>query len=74
MLLNCNSSLRVPPLLAPDLSNSDADFLLFSVVHSFHSSYLLSNLTTALLLLYNLGGIAKYCETLRKSQLYDSLP
>ena len=58
MSLNCNSSLRVPPLLANDLSNSDV-VLLSSFIHSFPSSSLLPNLTTALLFLYNLGGIAK---------------
>ena len=69
MLLNCNSSLRVPPLLAFDLSNFDVILLLFN-----SGSPLLTNLTVASLFLYNLGGIAKYCKTLRKSRLYDSLP
>ena len=69
MLLNCNSFLRVPPLLAYD-SNSDVVLLLF--VSAFLA--LLANLITASLFLYNLGGIVKYCKTLRKSQLYDSLP
>ena len=68
MLLNCNSSLRVPPLLAFDLSNFDVVLLLFTILASH------SNLSTALLFLHNFGGIAKHCKTLRKSQLYDSLP
>ena len=62
MLLNCNSSLRVPPLLAYDLSNFDVILLLFAILASPHS-----NLTTASLFLYNFGGIAKHSETLRKS-------
>ena len=62
-------SLRVPPLLAYDLSNFDVALLLGSL-----TLLPLTNLTTASLFLYNLGGIAKYCKTLRKSQLYDSLP
>ena len=59
MLLNCNSSLRVPPLLAYDLSNFDV-VLLFSSL-ALPCLYLLSltNLTTASLFLYNLGGITK---------------
>ena len=69
MLLNCNSSLRVPPLLAYDLSSFDVVLLLFTILACPHS-----NLTTASCFLYNLGCIAKHCETLRKSQLYDSLP
>ena len=75
MLLNCNISLRVPPLLAYDLSNFDVSLLLFgSLAFPASLSCLLSNLTTASLFLYNLGGIAKHCKTLRKSRLYDSLP
>ena len=69
MLLNCNSSLRVPSLPAYDLSNFDVVLLLFTILASLHS-----NLTTASLFLYNLGGIEKYCKTLRMSWLYDSLP
>ena len=40
MLLNCDSSLRVPHLLAYDLSNSDVVLFQFSSVHSIPSSYL----------------------------------
>ena len=58
MLLNCNSSLGVPPLLAYALSNSDVVPLLFTIVSSFPSSNL-PNLTTASLFLYNLGDIVK---------------
>ena len=43
MILNCNSSLRVPPLLAYDLSNFDVILPLCSSL----ASPLLSNLTTA---------------------------
>ena len=61
MLLNCNSSLRVPPLLTYDLFNFDVILLLF--VSAFLALLaicsLISNLTTASLFLYNLGGIAK---------------
>ena len=50
-------SLRVPPLLAYDLSNLDAVLLLF--VSMFLPAVSLTDLTTALLFLYTLGGIAK---------------
>ena len=59
MLLNCNSSLRVPPLLAYDLSNFDVVLLLFNSTFLALLA-LLSNLTTATLFLYSLGGIVKH--------------
>ena len=62
MLLKCHSSLRVPPLLAYDLSNLDIFLLMFN-----SGSPLSPNLTTASPFLYNLGVIAKHCKTLRKS-------
>ena len=73
MLLNCNSSLRVPHLLAYDLSNFDVIPLLFSFL-ALPCLLPDSNLTTVSLFLYSLGGIVKHCEILRKSGLYDSLP
>ena len=59
MLLNCNCFLvRVPPLLAYDLSNSLFWCCSSPVFLLWLSSY--SNLTTASPLLYSLGGIATY--------------
>ena len=69
MFLNFNSSLRVPPLLAYDLSYFDVILLLFSFL-ALPCLLPDSNLTTASLFLYNLGGIVKHCKTLGKSQLY----
>ena len=67
MLLKCNSSLRVPPLLAYVLSNLDVILLLVNYLVLCPASD--SNLTTALLLFIQ---FRRYCETLRKSWLYDS--
>ena len=58
-------SLRVPPLLAYDLSNFDV-ILLFNSVSSFSS--LLSNLTTALLYIYTFG---RYCKIGKLSESHD---
>ena len=60
MLLNCNSSLRVAPLLPCDLSNLGVLLLL---LNSLILPLSLTNLTTVLLFLYNLGGIAKLSES-----------
>ena len=55
--------MRVPPLLAYTLSDLDVIHLLFNSVPNFPGSYSdslpLTNLTTASLFLYTLGGIAK---------------
>ena len=55
MLLNCNSSLKVPPLLSYDLSNLDVILLLFHLLALLLTFCLAlsPNLTTALLFLYN---------------------
>ena len=63
MLPNCNGSLRVPPLLAYDLSNLDVILLLFLNL----LSCLLTNLTTASLL-YN---FRRYCKTRKLSGCHD---
>ena len=59
-------SLRVPPLLAYDLSNFEVILLLFNSVSS--SPSLLSNLTTSLLYLYTFG---RYCKIEKLSGSHD---
>ena len=63
-------SLRVPPLLAYNLSYSDVIHLLFSLplLASYLAPNFLSNLTTALLFVYNLG---RYCEIGNLSGSHD---
>ena len=58
MLLDCNSSLRVPPLLSYDLSDFDVIHFLFSFL-ALLLTFCLTNLTTASLFYTILGGIAK---------------
>ena len=61
-------SLRVPSLLAYDLSNFDVILLLFNSVFSFPS--LLLNLTTASLYLYTFG---MYCKVGKLSGSHDCM-